>query len=58
MRLDFIFELIIEGIEILLKNLFLNVVFDDNENFISFKGVEESNFVDMNLEENNVMLVF
>lgn len=56
MRLDFIFELIIEGIEILLKNL--NVVFDDNENFISFKGVEESNFVDMNLEENNVMLVF
>lgn len=58
MRLDFIFELIIEGIEILLKNLFLSVVFDDNENFISFKGVEESNFVDRNLEENYFMLVF
>lgn len=58
MRLDFIFELIIEGIEILLKNIFLNVVFDDNENFIIFKGVEESNFVDRNLEENYFMLVF
>ena len=52
LRSDPILEPTTEGIEIPLKNLSLNVVLDDNENFTSPKGVEESNLADRNSEEN------
>ena len=55
LRSDPILEPKTEGIEIPLKNLSLNVVLDDNENFTSPKGVEESNLADRNSEENHSM---
>ena len=55
LRSDPILEPTTEGIEIPLKNLSLNVVLDDNENFTSPKGVEESNLADRNSEENHSM---
>ena len=55
LRSDPILEPTTEGIEIPLKNLSLNVVLDDNENFTNPKGVEESNLADRNSEENHSM---
>ena len=55
LRSDPILEPKTEGIEIPLKNLSLNVVLDDNENFTSPKGVEESKLADRNSEENHSM---
>lgn len=55
LRSDPIVEPTTEGIEIPLKNISLNVVLDDNENFTIPKGVEESNLADRNSEENHSM---
>ena len=58
LRSDPILEATSEGVEIPLKNLSLNVVFDDNENFTSPKGVEERNLADMNSDKNHSMPAF